>query len=230
MPCLCSAWNQKYLDYEIETASTVLLSLMICPPLEIKSISITRLKPAFGVFNGEPSVAWNQKYLDYEIETRNIKHFSKLGLTYLKSKVSRLRDWNVDFLSVKRLFVRDLKSKVSRLRDWNGENGRGSRIKPITWNQKYLDYEIETKQNKKGKWTGKSLEIKSISITRLKRWRNPYQPKASVALKSKVSRLRDWNEKKSADGRIIYRDLEIKSISITRLKLSRNSVRQISRF
>ena len=58
-------WNQKFLDYEIETHLGVLLR-----PLP---------------------TGWNQKFLDYEIETYRLR--IRGGHSHrLESKVSRLRD------------------------------------------------------------------------------------------------------------------------------------------
>ena len=63
----------------------------------------------------------------------------------------------------------------------------------VGWNQKFLDYEIET----------------SIPWTRAT---------VGFLLKSKVSRLRDWNRLlKVSDWVALF--VEIKSFSITRLKL-----------
>ena len=60
-------WNQKFLDYEIETWG--LLRLW-----------------------GRLGRGWNQKFLDYEIETHAFCILS-IGLySLLESKVSRLRD------------------------------------------------------------------------------------------------------------------------------------------
>ena len=63
-----TAWKDKYLDYEIETAEfkTQRQSVRI---LEKKSISITRLKQDAFERSNEISIAWKEKYLDYEIET-----------------------------------------------------------------------------------------------------------------------------------------------------------------
>ena len=63
--------------------------------LEIKSISITRLKQIIKGLVADVRFTWNQKHLDYEIETCILT-----------------------------------------------TNGCGFRI--FTWNQKHLDYEIET--------------------------------------------------------------------------------------
>ena len=84
-------WNQKYLDYEIETR--FILLYIDFRELEIKSISITRLKHWFYLVIDILPCTWNQKYLDYEIETIQ---------------------------------------------------GANAAAPSRTWNQKYLDYEIET--------------------------------------------------------------------------------------
>ena len=114
-------------------------------------------------------VTWNQKYLDYEIETGIYVSCVENISLYLKSEVSRLRDWNnhgADSLVLRHVV---LKSEVSRLRDWNMVKNLKQQhltyleirsisitrlkrrfrlfwgfIKYWTWNQKYLDYEIET--------------------------------------------------------------------------------------
>ena len=64
------AWNQKNLDYEIETSI----------PAEVRTSSL-------------PS--WNQKNLDYEIETK-IEASKWRAALDLKSKEPRLRDWNAN--------------------------------------------------------------------------------------------------------------------------------------
>ena len=113
----------------------------------------------------------------------------------------------------------------------------------LSWNQKSLDYEIETSMLCHCKLLIRLVEIKSLSITRLKRIRRrrlhhvslaPLKSKVSrlrdwnvimkwhillqqVKLKSKVSRLRDWNsDNPSAES--VNTTVEIKSLSITRLK------------
>ena len=89
-------WNQKNLDYEIETGY---------------------------IYNILPYIAltWNQKNLDYEIETVILTVFPAASVMRLKSKEPRLRDWNQNIIRWYDLF------DVSK-----------------TWNQKNLDYEIET--------------------------------------------------------------------------------------
>ena len=286
-------WNQKYLDYEIETVAWLHLrrvhlhlkskvsrlrdwnidevSLAVLSRhliLEIKSISITRLKL--------PTVSPRCEAATLQLEIKSIsitrlklqcfgEH--RLAVLLLKSKVSRLRDWNWK-CKLNSIVSLSLKSKVSRLRDWNNVSGVGAKslrkleIKSIsitrlkhrdtercgfsrlywTWNQKYLDYEIETiaqgrdrrerpdlksKVSRLRDWNCKRilcqiekrrrLEIKSISITRLKRQSASARIYSPWRLKSKVSRLRDWNMMVN-EHRETPPELEIKSISITRLK------------
>ena len=93
-PCLNSCWNQKFLDYEIETVTFAwrLSHSWVCRwnqkflDYEIETWH-SRTKPL-------PNVRrWNQKFLDYEIETKAAvaDGFPEFEL---ESKVSRLRDWN----------------------------------------------------------------------------------------------------------------------------------------
>ena len=63
-------WNQKFLDYEIETAHGV--NSLIKPIIDVQS--------------------WNQKFLDYEIETSRDRRCEIIQRFMLESKVSRLRD------------------------------------------------------------------------------------------------------------------------------------------
>ena len=142
-PALCVdfPWNQKNLDYEIET---FFFSFCFCLFagyfLEIKRTSITRLKHDIN-FRGTESFtqSWNQKNLDYEIETET---------------------WKVDDCS-----PITLKSKEPRLRDWNGQKGLTYKRVEVTWNQKNLDYEIETEFDthyvhscKSHSWNQKNLD------------------------------------------------------------------------
>ena len=138
-------WNQKHLDYEIETLS----------PMRSSS---------------QPHTAWNQKHLDYEIETSLHRELRAQTAWNLKSKASRLRDWNISSVLTGRCFSVCLKSKASRLRDWN------------------LDMPNPPAES------GTTLEIKSISITRLKLASNSVGYHSMRNLKSKASRLRDWNQ------------------------------------
>ena len=119
----------------------------------------------------DKALAWNQKNLDYEIETLNERttiHTSSLSLKSkeprlrdwndiepsatvlmvgisLKSKEPRLRDWNIVGSSQIGDLNIDLKSKEPRLRDWNILRPMASAHRYRPWNQKNLDYEIETK-------------------------------------------------------------------------------------
>ena len=238
-------WNEKYLDYEIET-DVVEVAVVSTDILEMKSISITRLKL---------SLIWLRSVFFDDLEMKSIS-ITRLKLDAetpaapepicLKWKVSRLRDWNYVFdaqhvrrrltLEMKSISItrlkhwniawirnrrRSLKWKVSRLRDWNifyifPTAAASSR----SWNEKYLDYEIETNAEAKQLQTAirDNLEMKSISITRLKHHIPTLRYRCANTLKWKVSRLRDWNKEKSLLCPINSLKLEMKSISITRLK------------
>ena len=93
------------------------------------------------------------------------------------------------------------------------------RLPGLPWKEKHLDYEIETrfKHIFRNQRVDK-LEKKSISITRLKRMIfAAADPAFTANLKRKASRLRDWNLKERF-GLETALELEKKSISITRLK------------
>ena len=139
-----SAWNQKNLDYEIETV-----------------LNSKRISPL--------TLTWNQKNLDYEIETGALGASAIIGSLDLKSKEPRLRDWNVraqdwgviiDSLEIKRTSITRLKqsaaegagwepteleikrTSITRLKLGNPSIRTDNGCSP--WNQKNLDYEIET--------------------------------------------------------------------------------------
>ena len=123
------------------------------------------------------------------------------------------------------LILTTLKRKASRLRDWNRTQRSGNPWGVWSWNEKHLDYEIETRYWPSharppgwDSWNEKhldyeietetgvcgsccqegSLETKSISITRLKQGKVPRRPDGCRRnLKRKASRLRDWNWKHS---------------------------------
>ena len=150
-------WNEKHLDYEIETRMPrSQIPHTSFRTLEMKSISITRLKLTKDCFQRPMRQLWTR---------------------VLKWKASRLRDWNtryeksftssLDFrqlemksISITRLkqickiwllltkLRKDLKWKASRLRDWNEKVFKASPEtcdnSKRTWNEKHLDYEIET--------------------------------------------------------------------------------------
>ena len=137
-------WNDKYLDYEIETQGWRAYHLTYYKQLETTSTSITRLKPYGKIPHiGVGRNSWNDKYLDYEIET------SQSG-----------SPWE-SYLTLKR--------QVPRLRDWNRSTFITEQNRRPTWNDKYLDYEIETiKPTAVHAPLHRILETTSTSITRLK--------------------------------------------------------------
>ena len=67
MPCRFT-WNQKNLDYEIETETSLFFSIIAfylkSKEPRLRDWNIDRRFPAF-----EDLDSWNQKNLDYEIET-----------------------------------------------------------------------------------------------------------------------------------------------------------------
>ena len=65
---ILNTWNQKNLDYEIETIKW-LTRVNLPVYLEIKRTSITRLKQNEKIKRRLAGMTWNQKNLDYEIET-----------------------------------------------------------------------------------------------------------------------------------------------------------------
>ena len=238
--------------------------------LEIKSISITRLKhdlahniPAQSLplkskvsrlrdWNRERSLCVFLRDALLEIKSISITRLKRSGCcllchlsnNHLKSKVSRLRDWNAEsereVLSAPTLEIKSisitrlklaisnrspststyLKSKVSRLRDWNTKEDIPERPWEYTWNQKYLDYEIETREMASILIFTAHLKSK---VSRLRDWNSACGKDITTHanLKSKVSRLRDWNMWHYTFVYIPQAKLEIKSISITRLKLYR---------
>ena len=112
------SWNQKNLDYEIETILWVWTLMAV--------------------------VTWNQKNLDYEIETaiRDSCAKDRGKLEIKRTSITRLKPAAV---TPDAHPSRDLKSKEPRLRDWNNcVSGRNVSV-TSAWNQKNLDYEIETR-------------------------------------------------------------------------------------
>ena len=142
--CIVFGWNQKFLDYEIETNLRAWLWSI--------------------------RFSWNQKFLDYEIETRlriaircwrlrvGIKSFS---ITRLKQMMNWSMACELDILwvgiksfSITRLklykyrcarnirFYVGIKSfSITRLKHVMVVEQGSTRVR---WNQKFLDYEIET--------------------------------------------------------------------------------------
>ena len=187
--------------------------------LEIKRTSITRLK-LIAIFCSPFSIRVYLKSKEPRLRDWNQSRSypGKVGWRCLKSKEPRLRDWNPALLENIKQHDFVLKSKEPRLRDWNHPPVAGSascldcleikrtsitRLKLTanstrviispTWNQKNLDYEIETSAVIAWVAFPVRLEIKRTSITRLKPINLKWQPFGHRPLKSKEPRLRDWN-------------------------------------
>ena len=137
--------------------------------LEMKSISITRLKRKVRLLNWWSRHTWNEKYLDYEIETEHcLLNTNATEILEMKSiSITRLKLWRRS-RGCRRGSRGHLKWKVSRLRDWNLILNFIANRRAFPWNEKYLDYEIETARMRPPSSSTSSLEMKSISITRLK--------------------------------------------------------------
>ena len=89
---LCRCWNQKFLDYEIETRNE-------------------------GEHTEAEAIGWNQKFLDYEIETPTISPKDIVPLCWNQ----KFLDYEIETdILIQRIHYPDffeLESKVSRLRD-----------------------------------------------------------------------------------------------------------------
>ena len=212
-------WNQKKLDYEIEThfdwwwclgsrwletKRNSITRLKLCELtrpmwtcfLETKRNSITRLKHSRKHNRREyQQLSWNQKKLDYEIETWCGGNMKILCIV-LKPKETRLRDWNFGVLCHSIALVAHLKPKETRLRDWN-EASVNSIFKP--------DQHLKPKETRLRDWN-------------LTRKSNFWESVISGCLKPKETRLRDWNDACISSDNPCWFLLETKRNSITRLK------------
>ena len=170
IPLRLHPWNEKHLDYEIETLIGTFLRKPKNAPLkwkasrlrdwnslpdlsvkvdlvelEMKSISITRLKLVCHHFiHYWRTYTWNEKHLDYEIETDRLDIGIFDNISYLKWKASRLRDWNFNWFLLTKIWFLILEMKsisITRLKP--GVNSPSAGVL-APWNEKHLDYEIET--------------------------------------------------------------------------------------
>ena len=191
--------------------------------LETKRNSITRLKQWVRSSSCDLwwGCSWNQKKLDYEIETwaGSIAISKGFVLETKRNSITRLKlawSWTHTGTSYR---SGDLKPKETRLRDWNcaGHDEDEFAVRQA-WNQKKLDYEIETQESVYDSGViSYRLETKRNSITRLKPLRVLWERYDLHRLKPKETRLRDWNfDKFSEIAAPTF--LETKRNSITRLK------------
>ena len=122
-----------------------------------------------------PLFTWNDKYLDYEIETtyhRNMPAPLSLCLETTSTSITRLKP--KDHVSLE--FAGVINNRCSRLETTSTSITRlkpkdhvSQRCRRETWNDKYLDYEIETRNARPWRlWNARTLETTSTSITRLK--------------------------------------------------------------
>ena len=213
------SWNDKNLDYEIETSHRSALSRRAVW-LETTRTSITRLKHTSSLFwlKWIAFTTWNDKNLDYEIETVVIRHLNDFHRA-LKRQEPRLRDWNMFNLTWFCVGCAFLKRQEPRLRDWNFAKAVQFVFAPNAWNDKNLDYEIETLHKTLRSIRGVSLETTRTSITRLKRLEKGHEPCGDT---------QPWNDKNldyeietenALDLLDFLGTLETTRTSITRLKL-----------
>ena len=186
--------------------------------LEIKRTSITRLKQERHRTESKRHHALKSK----EPRLRDWNPSTNSGVmpaSPLKSKEPRLRDWNEKIPPRAEREI-SLKSKEPRLRDWN-PNNLLSAIPPDspTWNQKNLDYEIETvylwntTDGCIANLKSKEPRLRDWNLSGFRACKRPWD----INLKSKEPRLRDWNY--DIEHNVWWQDdLEIKRTSITRLK------------
>ena len=159
----------------------VLLAILTC--LKSKEPRLRDWNYPSGFMPEKRKCPWNQKNLDYEIETLLSKPLS-LHLRTLKSKEPRLRDWNLSMFcwDPARRLLEIKRTSITRLKR-DGAQWRCNGF--YSWNQKNLDYEIETKLLLLQQSRRLHLEIKRTSITRLKQTRCL----ASIAM------AHSWNQK-----------------------------------
>ena len=189
----CFSWNQKKLDYEIETSlkSNRYFRTGI---LETKRNSITRLKRNVVNFCAKPRDCLKPK--ETRLRDWNLSASAVLtGALSLKPKETRLRDWNIAFASGATIADQSLKPKETRLRDWNQKVLDGfKKVVASAWNQKKLDYEIETltlQQNQKHlirfSWNQKKLDYEIETCSAFSFWR----PRRSLeTIRTLITRLK----------------------------------------
>ena len=125
---------------------TLKLKYLLLHKLEKKSISITRLKLRWRHGNARGDLLEKKSISITRLKLHEAGTASRAAhWIYLKRKVSRLRDWNSNFIHILRnLGVGTWKEKYL---DYEIETmlsvfcGGGA---IATWKEKYLDYEIET--------------------------------------------------------------------------------------
>ena len=168
--------------------------------------------------------SWNQKKLDYEIETKAVSLQTGYKDT-LKLEDSRLRDGNRICPSIMVWFIIWLEKKrnsITRSKHTIINIG-----KVWFFSLKRKETRLRDRNSFQSAWTfaSASLEKKRNSITRLKHFYDTriYMP-VTINLKSKETRLRDWNTSVEPKGGlwipvVVGTELEMKRNSITRLKL-----------
>ena len=111
-------WNEKHLNYEIETSEKSGVIDFIAFILKWKASQLWD-------WNSCPSnrccmscINWNEKHLNYEIETCHERKVQGQKHRWLKWKASQLWDWN-SYRVPSGSHPLELKWKASQLWDWN---------------------------------------------------------------------------------------------------------------
>ena len=160
------AWNEKHLDYEIETTEQRIFGKGYST-LKWKASRLRDWNIYLTSACCRTRFPWNEKHLDYEIETLVI---CNIGLIRFKPEM-------------KSISITRLKHPVT------------TPLIPLrwAWNEKHLDYEIETRilrymheLCRNLKWKASRLRDWNITDTLVGLRQLPH-------LKWKASRLRDWN-------------------------------------
>ena len=99
-------WNNKILDYEIETGYTKILPHAPYPGLETIRFSITRLKHPNRIRSRLPLLTWNNKILDYEIETKRYGAYP-LGYPH-RTWNNKILDYEIETFQLRLLSGRSL--------------------------------------------------------------------------------------------------------------------------
>ena len=205
-------WNQKNLDYEIETVIIAVGQRWLLKTwnqknldYEIETTIAPKVEETADVFS------WNQKNLDYEIET-DLPQFlpnRTLGLEIKRTSITRLkrvyiftaRLWvaawawnqkNLDYeietfpfcreIGKRCLWVEIKRTSITRLKLGRSLTGTW---KIYTWNQKNLDYEIETRVQPTGQYCDRSWNQKNLDYEiETVCWRLP-----------QFTRVATWNQK-----------------------------------
>ena len=190
------AWNDKNLDYEIETVMRSLLRMESLWTWNDKNLDYEIETKRLLRWWERRIFPWNDKNLDYEIETFSWQCFGKTAwhvanLETTRTSITRLKQVKAVMGIPQSQEI--LKRQEPRLRDWNFANeGDTIDLTQYSWNDKNLDYEIETDALADNHLWAVDLKRQE---PRLRDWNrgkiNTFG--SAFSLKRQEPRLRDWN-------------------------------------